>query len=45
MHQLVMSEMAVLERVSHPNLIRTYELLHDESCFYIVTELAKEGDF
>lgn len=37
--------MSILERVSHPNLIRTYEFLHDDKYFYIVMELAKEGQF
>ena len=36
----MMSELEVLERVSHPTLVRTYQLLHDEKYYYIVTELA-----
>lgn len=40
----MLSEMRILESVSHPYLIRTYELLHDDHYYYIVTEIAKDGD-
>ena len=44
LQKLIVSEMQVLESISHPNLIRTYELLHDDKNFYIVQELAKYDD-
>ena len=31
------------EAVSHPFIVKVFELLHDEMNFYIVTEYAKEG--
>ena len=40
----LVSELAVLEKVAHPCLLRTYELTHDDKYVYIVTELAQHGD-
>jgi serine/threonine protein kinase len=34
-------EMQVLENIANHHLVRTYELLHDDKNYYIVTELAK----
>lgn len=39
-----MREMGVLKSISHPNSVRVYELLEDKDHFYIVSELAREGD-
>lgn len=40
----MMSELEVLDDIKNHNVIRTYEMLHDDEYYYIVTELAKEGD-
>ena len=36
--------MSVLETVCHAHSVHLYELLEDGDNFYIVTELAREGD-
>ena len=41
---LMMSELTVLEDVCHPNVMRIYELLHDEKFYYIVSEFLKYGE-
>lgn len=38
------SELQVLEQLSHPNIIRIYELLQDERCYYIVSEYLRYGE-
>lgn len=43
-HEAMMREMGVLKSISHPNSVRVYELLEDKDHFYIVSELAREGD-
>lgn len=42
--QLMKNELEVLSQVSHPNIVRVYDLLHDEKFFFVVTEQARYGD-
>ena len=42
-HKMMQNELAVLEDVDHPNIMRVYELLHDERNYYIVSEYMREG--
>ena len=44
MHDLMMNELQVLETISHPNILRVYELLHDSKYYYIITEYMKHGE-
>lgn len=39
-----MNELMVLEDTSHENILKVYELLYNDDFFFIVTELAEEGD-
>lgn len=39
-----MNELAVLEALSHPNMMRIYELLEDKDHYHIVSELIRGGD-
>lgn len=34
----------MLSKLSHPNVIKCYDILEEEKCCYIVTELCQEGD-
>ena len=38
------NEIQILEEISHPNIVKIYELLHDENNYYIVSELMKNGE-
>ena len=38
------NELKVLEGTAHPNIVRVYELLHDENFYYIVSEYLKHGE-
>ena len=38
------NELKVLEEISHPNIVRIYELLEDKDNYYIVSELMKHGE-
>lgn len=38
------SELFVLKRLSHNNVIDVYDLLHDEKCYFQIQELAKHGN-
>lgn len=41
----LLNELLVLQDVSgQQGLLRTYEMLHDETCFYIISELLIFGD-
>ncbi len=42
--QLMMSELTVLKKCSHPNIMSVNELLEDDNNFYIVTELLEGGE-
>ena len=39
-----MNELLVLQTIAHTNLTHIYELLHDDSNFYIVQEIVRTGD-
>jgi len=34
----------VLEETTHPNIMRIFELLEDDTCYYIVSELLEGGE-
>jgi len=38
------NELKILESVSHPNIIRIHELLHDNNFYFIISEMARYGD-
>ena len=38
------NELLVLEETSHPNIMRIYELLHDDKFFFIVSEFIRHGE-
>ena len=40
----MMSELEVLQKTSHPHIMRIFELLEDESNYYIVSEFLKGGE-
>lgn len=42
--QSIMNEMRILEQIRNPNILRSYEFLHDEKYYFIVTELVQHGD-
>ena len=41
---LMNNELQVLEETSHPNIVRVYELLHDDDNIFIVSEYIKHGE-
>ena len=41
---LLKNELSVLESVSHPNIVRLFEILEDDDYYYIVSELMKHGE-
>ena len=40
----MMNELKILEDVTHPNVLRIYELLHDCKNYYIICEYLKYGE-
>lgn len=40
----MMDEIATLQTVSHPNIMKVYELLQDLNYIYIVTEFIRGGE-
>ena len=44
MLDLMASELDILAKTDHPNIVRTKELIEDENNFYIVTDLIKGGE-
>lgn len=38
------SELDVLGKVSHPNILEIHELLHDDKFYFIVSEFVKYGE-
>lgn len=38
------NELKVLEETTHPNIMRIFELLEDDSNYYITSELIKGGE-
>ena len=44
LEELMKNELQILEETSHPNIVRIYELLHDDKFFYVVSEYIKYGE-
>lgn len=44
LEKLMSNELKILEDISHPNVVKIYELLHDDNNYYIVSELIKYGE-
>lgn len=42
--ELMMNELEVLQRLSHPHMTQVYRLLEDDEKFYIVNEIIRDGD-
>ena len=42
--ELMQNELLVLETVTHPNIMRVFELMEDSENFYIVTEFISGGN-
>lgn len=42
--QLMISELAVLQKSSHPNIMSVNEIVEDDNCFYIASELLEGGE-
>ncbi len=42
--ELMQQELEVLAGVDHPNIIRVYDLLEDQTNFYIITEIIRGGE-
>jgi calcium-dependent protein kinase len=38
------NELQVLEETSHPNIMRIYELLHDDKFYFIISEYVRNGE-
>ena len=38
-------EMEVLANINHPNIMRIYELLEDETNYYIVSEILEAANY
>jgi calcium-dependent protein kinase len=38
------NELQILEETSHPNIMRVYELLHDDKFYFIVSEFIRHGE-
>ena len=41
---LMEQELEVLQKTDHPHMVRVFELLQDDTNFYIVTELVTGGE-
>ena len=41
---LMQNELKVLETAAHPNIMRIYELLHDQNFYFIVSEYIRYGE-
>jgi serine/threonine protein kinase len=41
---LMMSELTVLKKCSHPNIMNVSEILEDSNNYYIVSELLEGGE-
>jgi len=42
--ELMENELSALEKLTHPNIVRVYELLHDQKNYYIVSEVIADGE-
>ena len=38
------NELQILSKTSHTNIMKIYELLHDENFYFIVSEYLRHGD-
>ena len=38
------NELQILEDTSHPNIMRVYELLHDDKFYFIISEFIRSGE-
>ena len=36
--ELMSNELTILEKTSHPNVMRIYELLNDDKFFFVISE-------
>ena len=41
---MIMNEIKMLEQLRHTSIIASYEFLHDQRNYFIVTELLENGD-
>jgi serine/threonine protein kinase len=41
---LMMEELSMLQKLSHPNIMQVLQLLEDDNKYYIVTELLEGGE-
>ena len=37
-------ELKILEATAHPNIMRIYELLHDDKFYFVVSEFIRYGE-
>lgn len=44
LQELMNDELHVLQTTSHPNIVNTIELLHDDRFYFIVTEFIRYGE-
>jgi serine/threonine protein kinase len=42
--KLLKNELSILSEKSHPNLIRIVDLIEDNECYYVVSEVVKGGE-
>lgn len=42
--EMLKNEIAILQDMDHPNIVKMYEFLEDEKRIYIVTEICKGGE-
>ena len=42
--ELMNNEIRILEETCHPNIVRIYELLHDDKFYFIVSEYMRYGE-
>ena len=40
---LIKSEINILKKLSHPNIVRIYEFYESDNCFYLINEFCKMG--
>lgn len=38
------NEFQILEDTAHPNIMRIYELLHDDKFFFVISEFIRYGE-
>jgi serine/threonine protein kinase len=41
---LLKSELLILEKTHHPNIVRLFDLFYDDYCFYLVQALCLGGE-